>query len=217
MSSPSSSPSDAVELWLVCRIALYNYKRKKAVAVVRTWFPFEPGRRIVLLLRNGDGAVFQVAGAVSKSAAGQGHYSVEVRIPWDAAVSLATWAGKAVREGGVTALHNYVARIKGADLAPLKLVYDGYATLHGPFIYKVLDAPPGYYLLELLLGGTSLLVPLKYYKYRRKDRHVGGDSGVFQLPLDALRTLRSWGVYDIDSDAVHLRVKIWAPPAAGRL
>ncbi len=202
-----------MDWWTPCRIMLYAHKHRKAFAAVRLWFPLEPGSRQVLLLRNGDGAVFQVAGAVSKSAAGQGHYSVEVRIPWEAALSLAAWAGKAVREGGKTTLHTYVARIKGADLPPLKLVYDGYATLHGPFIYKVLDASPGYYLLELILGGGSLLVPLKYYKYRRKDRHVGGDSGVFQLPLDAVRTLRSCGVYDIDSDAVHLRVRVWAPAA----
>ncbi len=200
-----------MEPWLVCRVVLHARRRKRAFAAVRTWLPLKPGSRTVMLLRGADGAVFQVAGTVARAAAGQGHYRVEVRIPWEAAVSLAAWAGKAVREGVATVLHSYVARIKGAALPPLRLVYDGYAALRGPFLYKVLNADAGYYLLELLLDGVSLLIPLKYYRYRRKDRRVGGDSGVFQLPLDALRTLRSWGVYDIDSDAVHLRVKVWAP------
>jgi hypothetical protein len=175
-----------MEQWLVCRVVLHAYRRRRAVVVVRTWRPLEAGARAILLLRNGSGEVFQVGRFVRRSAAGEGHYRVEVRIPWDAALSLAAWAKKAVKKGGRTALHSYVARIKGMALPPLKLVYDGYTALHGPFIYKVLD------LLEILLGG-SLLIPLKYYRYKRKDRCVGGDAGVFQLPLDAMRTLRVWG------------------------
>jgi hypothetical protein len=156
-----------MEQWLVCRVVLHAYRRRRAVVVVRTWRPLEAGARAILLLRNGSGEVFQVGGFVRRSAAGEGHYRVEVRIPWDAALSLAACAKKAVKEGGRTALHSYVARIKGMALPPLKLVYDGYAALHGPFIYKVLDTPPGRYLLEILLGG-SLLIPLKYYRYKRK-------------------------------------------------
>ena len=203
-----------MEPWLICRIILYAYRRRKAVVAVRTWHPLEAGSRQVLLLRNGDGEVFQVAGNVARSAAGEGHYRVDVRIPWDAAVSLATWAGKAVREEGATVLHSYVAQIRGMALPPLKLAYDGYATLRGLFIYKVLNADAGHYLLELLLGGASLLIPLKYYRYERRGKGAGGDVGVFQLPLDTLRTLRSWSLYDLDSDVVHLRVRVWAPQAA---
>ncbi len=206
-----------MEPWLVCRVVLHAYRRRRAAVAVRTWFPLEAGSRAALLLRGADGDVFQVAGTVSKSAAGEGHHRVEVQIPWDAAVSLAAWAKKAVVEGGKTTLHGYVARIKGVGLPPLKLIYDGYMTIRGAFIRKVLDAPPGYYLLELPLGGVSLLVPAKYYKYPREDRRAGGDSGVFNVPLDVLRTLYEWGYYDLGADAVQLRARIWAPAEAGRI
>jgi hypothetical protein len=199
-----------VERWLVCRVVLRSYRRRAAV-VVRTWHPLETGARAALLLRNGDGGVFQVSGFVRRSAAGVGHFRVEVQIPWDAALSLAAWAGKAVEEGGATVLNAYAARIKGVPLPPLKLVYDGYAALRGLFIYKVLGVEAGHYFLELLLGDVSLLIPIKYYKYERRDKKAGGDAGVFQLPLDALRTLRSWGVYDLDADVIHLRVRVWTP------
>ncbi|MFZ8841366.1 MAG: hypothetical protein ACO2PM_21075 [Pyrobaculum sp.] len=207
-----------MEPWLVCRVVLYAYRRRRAVAAVRTWLPLEAGRRAVLLLRGAGGEVFQVAGFVRRSAAGKGHYLVKVHIPWETALSLAAWAGKAVKEGAATALYSYAAKIGGMPLPPLKLVYDGYAALRGPFIYKVLEAPPGQHLLELLVGGVSLLIPLKYYKYERRGRRAGGGAGLFQLPLDALRTLRSWGLYDLDSDVVRLRVRVWAlPPAAAWL
>ncbi len=206
-----------MERWLICRITLYNYKRRKAVVAVRTWFPLEANARMALLLRNADGAVFQVAGTVSRSAAGEGHYSAEVQIPWDAAVSLAAWAKKAVREGAATVLHSYVARIKGASPPPLRLVYDGYLTIRGAFIRKVLNAPAGVYFLELLLDGVSLLVPQKYYRHERRNRWAGGDSGLFNVPLGVLRTLYEWGYYDLGTDAVHLRARIWAPAEAGRI
>ncbi len=185
--------------------------------MVRTWTALEPGTRTALLLRSGDGAVFQVAGFVSRSAAGEGHHRVEVRIPWDAAVSLAAWVGKAVREGTEAVLHAYVAQIRGAALPPLKLVYDGYLTVRGAFIHKVVDAPTGVYYVELLLDGVSLLTPLKYYKYPREDRRAGGDSGVFSVPRDVLYTLYEWGFYDLGADSVRLRARIWAPAEAGRV
>jgi hypothetical protein len=206
-----------MEFWLVCRVNLYAYRRRKALVAVRMWRPLEAGSRAVLFFRDADGTIFQVAGAAAGSAAGEGYCRVGVRIPWETALSLAAWAGRAVKDGAATALHSYVARIQGVPLPPLKQVYDGYAALRGPFIYKVLGADAGYYFLEILLGGTSLLIPIKYYKYKRKDRRAGGDAGVFQLPLDALRTLRSWGLYDLDSDVVHLRVRVWAPQAAAWL
>ena len=204
-----------MEPWLVCRVILYAHRRRRALAAVRMWTALEPGTRAALLLRNGDGAVFQVGGLVRRSAAGEGHSRVEVQIPWDADLSLAAWARKAVKEGDTAVLHGYVAQVRDTALSPLKLVYDGYAVLRGSFIYKVLDADAGRYLLELLLGSGSLLIPLKYYKYERKDRGAGGDAGVFQLPLDAVRTLRNWGVYDPDADAVRLRMRVWAPQALG--
>ncbi len=206
-----------MDWWVPCRITLYSYRRRKAVAAVRTWLPLEPGLRAALLLRGADGAVFQVAGTVAKSAAGEGHYRVEVKIPWSAAVPLAAWAKKAVREGGKTVLHAYVTRIKGAALPPLKLVYEGYLAIRGAFIRKVLNAPAGVYYVELLLGGASLLVLLKYYKHERQDKRAGGDAGVFNVPIDVLRTLYEWGYYDLGADAVQLRAKVWAPAEAGRV
>ena len=202
-----------MEPWLVCRVTLYAYRRRRAFATVRTWQPLEVGERTALLLRNGGGAVFQVAGFVRGSAAGEGHHRVEVQIPWDAAVSLAAWAKKAVVEGGKTVLHSYVAQIRGMALPPLRLVYDGYLTVRGAFIHKVLGVPPGAYYVELLLDGAYMLIPLKYYRYERQDRWAGGDSGVFNVPLDVLYTLYEWGFYDLGADAVQLRARVWAPAA----
>ena len=204
---------NVMERWLVCRVVLHAYRRRRASVVVRTWQPLEAGRRVTLLLRGADGAVFQVAGTVARSAAGRGHHLVEARIPWEAALSLAAWAGKAVRENGATALHSYVAWISGVPLPPLKLVYDGYLVIRGAFIHKVLNAPAGTYYVELLVDGASLLVPLKYYKYPREDRRAGGDASVFNVPLDLLRTLYEWGFYDLGADAVQLRARVWAPAA----
>jgi hypothetical protein len=202
-----------MEQWLVCRVVLHAHRRRRALAAVRMWTALEPGTHQILLLRNGDGAVFQVGGLIRRSAAGEGHYRVEVQIPWDAALSLAAWAGKAVKEGGAIVLYSYAAQVGGMAPPPLKLVFDGYLTIRGAFIRKVLKAPPGQYFLELLLNGASLLVPLKYYRHERRDRRAGGDSGLFNAPLDLLRTLHEWGYYDLGADAIQLRARIWAPLA----
>jgi hypothetical protein len=203
----------AMEPWLVCKITLYAHKRRAAVAV-RMWLPLEAGSRQVLLLRGADGVIFKVVGAVRRSAAGEGHHRVEVRVPWETALSLAAWAKRAVREEAATALHSYVARIEGAALPPLKLVYDGYLTIRGAFIRKVLGAPAGVYYVELLLGGISLLVPLNYYKHERQGKRAGGDSGLFNVPIDVLRVLYEWRYYDLGADAVQLRARVWAPAAS---
>jgi hypothetical protein len=92
-------------------------------------------------------------------------------------------------------------------------VFDGYLTIRGAFIRKVLGVPAGTYFLELLLDGVSLLVPLKYYRHERRDKRAGGDAGVFNAPLDLLRTLYEWGFYDLGADAVRLRARVWAPAA----
>ena len=86
-----------MDWWLPCRITLYSYRRKKAVAALRLWFDLGVGTRRVLLLRGENGDVFQVAGDVAKAAAKEGYYFAELQMPWDAAVSLAAWAKKAVR------------------------------------------------------------------------------------------------------------------------
>jgi len=176
---------------------------------VRTWHPLEAGARQVLLLRGRGGDVFQLVGAVSKVATREGYSRVELQIPWDAAVSLAAWAGKTVREGGTTVLHSYVAWISGVPLPPLKLVYEGYVALYGTFIRKVLGAPAGVYFLEIRLGGVSLLVPARYYRHERQNRRAGGDAGAFQLPIDVFRTLMEWGLHEPGSDYDYIYVKIW--------
>jgi len=202
--------------WLPCRILLYSYRRKKAVAALRLWFAPGVGTRQLLLLRGRGGEVFQVAGTVSKVATREGYSRVELQIPWGAALSLAAWAKKAVRENGATVLHTYVARIKGAALPPLKLLYEGYVALYGTFIRKVLDVPAGVYFLEIRLGGASLLVPAKYYRHERQDKK-GGDAGAFQLPIDVFRTLAEWGLHEPGSDYDYIYVKIWRPePQLGK-
>ena len=202
-----------MERWLVCRVVLHAYSRRRAFAVVRTWQPLEVGRRVALLLRGADGAVFQVAGTVAKSAAGEGYYRVEVRIPWETALSLAAWAKKAVRENGATVLHTYVAQVKGMALPPLRLVYRGLVPLRGAFIYKVLDAPPGAYFLEISFGGVPVLFPTKYYRYPRRGRE-GGDAGAFAVPRDALRTFFAWGLHELGADFDYVYVSVWKPDAS---
>jgi hypothetical protein len=199
--------------WSPCRLLLYSYRRRRAAAVMRMWQPLEAGRRAVLLLRGADGVVFQVAGAVAKTAAGEAHHRVDFQIPWEAALTLAAWAGKAVRESGKTALHSYVARVEGVSLPPLKLVYRGYVPLRGAFIYKVLGVPPGSYLLEISFGGVPVVFPTKYYRYPRQDRKAGGDAGAFAVPLDALRTFFAWGLHELGADYDYVNVKIWRPEA----
>jgi len=199
--------------WSPCRLLLYSYRRRRAVAVMRMWRPLEVGTRRVLLLRAADGVVFQVAGDVGKVVAREGHYRVELQIPWETALSLAAWAGKAVRESGKTALHSYVARVEGIDPPPLRLVYRGYVPLRGTFIYKVLDAPPGSYLLEISFGNVPVIFPTKYYKYPRRDRKAGGDAGAFAVPLDVLRTFHAWGLHELGADYDYVNVKIWRPEA----
>jgi hypothetical protein len=184
---------------------------------MRMWLDPGIGTRRILLLRGESGDVYQVVGDVAKSAAKEGYYSVELQVPWSAAASLASLAKKAVKEGTATALHSYVARIKGMPLPPLKLVFDGYLTIRGAFIRKVLGAPAGTYYVELLLDGASLLIPLKYYKYLRENRRAGGDSGAFNVPLDLLRTLYEWGFYNPEADTVQLRARVWTPAEAGRV
>ncbi len=206
-----------MDWWLPCRITLSNYKRKKAVVAVRTWFDPGVGRRQVLLLCDEGGNVFQTVGDVIRTAAKEGYYLAELRIPWDAAVSLAAWAGKAVREGGRTVLYSYVAKIKGAALPPLRLVYEGYVSLCGTLIYKVVDAPPGVYFLELRLGGVPVLFPTKYYKHPREDRRAGGDSGAFAVPLGVLYTFHEWGLHELGRDYDYVYARVWKPEGRSSL
>jgi len=67
-------------------------------------------------------------------------------MPWDAAMTLALWAGKTVE--GKVEIHDYAVQIKDVRLPPFMLIYEGYTTFHEytrPYIYKVLDALSGVY------------------------------------------------------------------------
>jgi hypothetical protein len=178
---------------------------------MRLWLNPGVGTRQVLLLRAADGAVFQVAGQVAKAAARDGYYRVEIRMPWEAALSLAALAKRAVRERATTALHAYVVQIKDVALPPLKLVYEGYVPLRDTLIYKVLNTPPGYYFLEIRFNGVPVLFPTKYYRYPRQGERVGGDAGAFAVPLDVLRTFHAWGLHELGADYDYVYVRIWRP------
>jgi len=45
----------------------------------------------------------------------------------------------------------------------------------------------------------------------REDRKAGGDSGVFNVPIDVLHTLYEWGIYEPGADASYIYVRIWMP------
>jgi hypothetical protein len=200
-----------MDWWLPCKFLLYSYKRRRAVAALRLWFAPGVGTRQVMLLRDGVGNVFQVAGDVGRVGARDGYYRIELQVPWETALSLAALAKRAVAEGGRTVLYGYVGRIKDASLPPLKLVYEGLVALRGTLIHKVLDAPAGYYFLELRLGGVPVFVLSKYYKYLRKDIRAGGDSGAFSIPLDVLYTFYEWGLHELGANYDYVYARVWMP------
>jgi hypothetical protein len=91
------------------------------------------------------------------------------------------------------------------------VIFSGYVHIYGTAIYKVLKAPPGDYYVEIPLGGgSSLLSPAKYHKHERKNHRVGGDAGVFWLPLDTWRALVAWNFHEPGTDAIYTYVRIWS-------
>ncbi|MFZ8810620.1 MAG: hypothetical protein ACO2PN_21245, partial [Pyrobaculum sp.] len=99
------------------------------------------GERLVLLLRHKSGVVYLAAGVAAKPRRGY----AEVRMPRDAALSLAELAGG-------RAEYSYAAKIKGLSLPLAELVYEGYmpyslyAVAKGKafaVMRKALDAPSG--------------------------------------------------------------------------
>jgi len=105
----ASLPLDA---WLPCKITLYAGKHKRALLVVKIKYPFEAGTHITLLARRaGDDLVIHVQGAVSKARSNH----VEIRLPWDAAATLAAFAGRKIggnNPEGKIVIHDYVVQIK---------------------------------------------------------------------------------------------------------
>ncbi len=98
------------EAWLPCKVYVKarGGKPRQAYAVVHGDFgALEPGLYVVLLLRHPNGTVIQVPGRVARR---RGRGVVEVYIPIDAALTLATWMG--VKVEGNTAIYGYAAQIK---------------------------------------------------------------------------------------------------------
>jgi len=91
-------------------------------------------------------------------------------------------------------------------------MYEGYVNIHiyptprgtFGFINKVLDMPSGMYCMEFPTRNTSILVPLKYSRHRRKNKRAGGDSGMFRIPQTFLKTLVIWGI-----QGGYTYVRIW--------
>jgi hypothetical protein len=107
----ASLPLDA---WLPSKLTLYAGKHKRALLVVKIKYPFEAGTHVTLLARRaGDDLVIHVQGTVSKA---RSNY-VEIRIPWDAAATLAAFAGKKIdagkpEDGNKIVVHDYVVQFK---------------------------------------------------------------------------------------------------------
>ncbi len=106
----ASVPMDA---WLPSKLTLYAGKHKRALLVIKAGIPADEAGTAVLLLvrRAGDDLVLQVPGVVSKT---RRSYA-EIRLPWDAAVSLAVFAGRKIdadSSEGKVVIHDYVVKIK---------------------------------------------------------------------------------------------------------
>jgi hypothetical protein len=101
-----------MDAWLPSRLTLYVGKHKRALLVLKTGIPAEAGTVVLLLARRaGDDLVLQVPGTVSKA---RRNY-VEIRLPWDAAVSLAVFAGRKIDANnpeGKVVIHDYVIKIE---------------------------------------------------------------------------------------------------------
>jgi hypothetical protein len=105
----ASIPLDA---WLPSKLTLYAGKHKRALLVIKAGIPAEAGTAVLLLARRaGDDLVLQVPGVVSKARRSY----VEIRLPWDAAVSLAVFTGRKIGANspeGKVVIHDYVVKIK---------------------------------------------------------------------------------------------------------
>ncbi len=190
-------------MWLPSKVVL---SAKHASLLVAAGASLAPGAHLTLLLKHKSGVVYQVAGVAARPRGGR----VEVRMPRDAALSLAELAGG-------RAEYSYAAKIKGLSLPTAELVYEGYmpyslyAVARGKafaVMRKALDAPSGLYYVEF---PHSLAAPLKYYKYVRENKRAGGDSGMFYVPQDVTLFLREWGVFEPGAEAGYVYVRVWMP------
>jgi len=101
-----------LDTWLPSKLTLYLGKHKRALLVITMGVPVPSaaGTALLLLRRPGDDLVLQVIGVVSKV---RKKY-VEIRVPWDAAVSLAVFAGRKADVNspeGKVVIYDYLVKI----------------------------------------------------------------------------------------------------------
>jgi hypothetical protein len=99
-----------MDVWIPCKLyikARGKKPRQACVVMHGASGALEPRWHVVLLLRHPSGTVIQVPGRVSRR---RGAGAVEIHIPLDAALTLASWMGAKVE--GNTAIYGYAAQIK---------------------------------------------------------------------------------------------------------
>jgi len=101
-----------LDVWLPSKLTLYLGKHKRALLVITGGgpVPSSAGTALLLFRRPGDNLVLQVIGAVSKV---RKNY-LEIRLPWDAAVSLAVLAGRKVDANspeGKIVIYDYLVKV----------------------------------------------------------------------------------------------------------
>jgi hypothetical protein len=99
-----------MDVWITCKVYIKVQKQKPRQAYVILHGAFgalEPGSYVVLSLRHPSGVVIQAPGKVARR---RGASAVEVYIPLDAALTLATWMNAKIE--GNTAIYGYAAQIK---------------------------------------------------------------------------------------------------------
>ncbi len=107
------------EAWIPCKIHIKTQGqklRRACVVMPDVSGLLEPRTYVVLLIRHKDGTVYQVPGVVRRRL--RGRY-VEVDIPLDAALSLATYMGISVEKSAT--IYGYSAQIKSIRVPPDKI------------------------------------------------------------------------------------------------
>jgi hypothetical protein len=102
-----------MDMGVPCKVTLTNMK----FTIARAYFSdisnsLEPEMRVVLTIRHISGATVKVMGVVERIIRRRQKYNyVAVRIPWDAAVTLAKISGVTVEKGKKVELYDYAVDI----------------------------------------------------------------------------------------------------------
>jgi hypothetical protein len=102
-----------MDMGVPCKVALTNMK----FTIARVYFSdisnsLEPGTRVVLTIRHISGATVKVVGVVERIIKRKQQYNyVAVRIPWEAAMTLAKISGVSVEKGKKVELYDYTVDI----------------------------------------------------------------------------------------------------------